>query len=90
MVNIKNWAIAILGIVCIALVWQNKSQKNEIQALTNTIIAADVALDAANVLLDETCDYVEERYEDFLPDTLWEGDAYDDYMFNYLKYKGEI
>ena len=86
--NIKNWAIAILGIVCIALVWQNKSQKNEINALNNTIIAANAALHSANVLLDETCDYVEERYEDYLPDTLWEGDAYDEYMFNYITYKG--
>ena len=26
--------------------------------------------------------------EDYLPDTLWEGDAYDDFMYNYLNYKG--
>lgn len=88
MANIKNWAIAILGIVCIALVWQNKSQKNEINALNNTIIAADVALDCANIALDEVCDYVEDRYGEYLPDTLWEGDAYDDFMYNYLNYKG--
>lgn len=87
MKDLKNWAIAILGIICLGLYWKAQSLSDQLYTVEQASIQESIEyrmyMDAAENLLDETVDYVEERYEDFLPDTLWEGDAYDEYATAY-------
>ena len=85
--NVKNWVITILGIVCLGLYWSAQHKSDQLWTVEQTsaqmMFEYDMYVRATEALLDETCDYVEERYEDFLPDTLWEGDAYDNYATAY-------
>ena len=81
--NIKNWVIVILGIIIIILSWRIKQQ----QTFINSIDTTDIDYyNATEAVIDEVCDYVEEKYGEYLPDTLWEGDIYDNYMSVRMKY----
>ena len=81
--SFKNWLIVILGIACLGLYWLAQHKNNQLYTVEQCSIQDSIEFmtyfNAVENLLDETCDYVEERYEDYLPDTLWEGDAYDEY-----------
>ena len=81
--NIKNWVIVVLGIIIIILSWRIKQQQIFISSIDTTDIDY---YNATEAVIDEVCDYVEEKYGEYLPDTLWEGDIYDNYMSVRMKY----
>lgn len=87
MKDLKNWAIAILGIVCLGLVWSNKHKDAQIETLKQCSVyeVADYNhyVEATEALINEVCDYVEDKYGEYLPDTIWEGDIYDEYAVAY-------
>lgn len=87
MKDLKNWAIAILGIVCLGLYWLAQHKQDQLYTVEQTAIQMRIEygmyVHATEALLDEVCDYVEDKYEEYLPDTIWEGDLYDEYAFAY-------
>lgn len=98
MKDLKNWAIVILGIICLGLYWKAQSLSDKLYTVEHASIQESIEykmyVDATEALIDEVCDYVEEKYEEYLPDTLWEGDIYDEYTVAYQliksKYNGDI
>lgn len=82
--NIKNWIIAVLSIVCIALCWSNKHKEAQIktieEASTEQLLKYVDIVVAGERVLDEVCFYIEDKYNEYLPDTIWEGDTYDEYV----------
>ena len=82
--NIKNWIIAVLLIVCIALCWSIKHKEAQIKTIedasTEQLLKYVDIVVAGERVLDEVCLYVEDKYNEYLPDTIWEGDIYDEYV----------
>ena len=82
--NIKNWIIAVLAIVCVALCWSIKHKEAQIKTIEEAsaeelLKYVDIVV-AGERVLDEVCLYVEDKYNEYLPDTIWEGDTYDEYV----------
>lgn len=82
--NFKNWIIAVLSIVCIALCWSIKHKEAQIKTIEECcfqqILDTNNLVEKADGVLDEVCTYIESKYGEYLPDTIWEGDAYDEYL----------
>jgi len=82
--NIKNWIIAVLSIVCIALCWSLKNKEAKIKTIEEQafqqILDTNNFVESVDGVLDEVCDYIDSKYGEFLPDTIWEGDLYDNYL----------
>lgn len=87
MSSLKNWAIAILGVACFGLYWKAQSLSDQLYTVEQASIQESIEyrmyMDATEAVLDEVCDYVDEKYEEYLPDTIWEGDVYDEYATAY-------
>lgn len=82
--NIKNWIIAVLSIVCIALCWSTKHIEAQIKTIEECyfqqISDTNNLVEKTDGVLNEVCTYIESKYGEYLPDTIWEGDAYDEYL----------
>lgn len=82
--NFKNWIIVVLSIVCIALCWSIKHKEAQIKTIEECcfqqISNTNNLVEKADEVLDEVCTYIESKYGEYLPDTIWEGDIYDEYL----------
>lgn len=82
--NIKNWIIAVLAIVCVALCWSIKHKEAQIKTIEECyfqqISDTNNLVEKADEIIDEVCTYIESKYGEYLPDTIWEGDVYDEYL----------
>lgn len=91
MSNIKNWIIVVLGIIVITLSWKLKSKNEQLRMVistTNQVISDDtIYINSLEQMLDNTCIYIQSKYDEFLPDTIWEGEPYLDYIesYSYIK-----
>lgn len=87
MSNIKNWVIIILGIVIIILSWRLKYTNEKLQLVISTsnqtISDNEIYINSLEETLDNTCIYIQNKYNEFLPDTIWEGISYLDYINSY-------
>lgn len=87
MSNIKNWVIIILGIVIIILSWRLKHANEKLQLIISTsnqiISDNEIYINSLEEILDNTCIYIQNKYNEFLPDTIWEGISYLDYIDSY-------
>lgn len=85
--NIKNWVIIILGIVIIILSWRLKYTNEKLQLVISTsnqtISDNEIYINSLEETLDNTCIYIQNKYNEFLPDTIWEGASYLDYIDSY-------
>lgn len=85
--NFKNWIIAVLSIVCIALCWLIKHKEAQIKTIEDCyfqqISDTNNLAEKSEKVLDEVCIYIESKYGEYLPDTIWERDLYDEYAFAY-------
>lgn len=85
--NIKNWVIIILGIVIIILSWRLKYTNEKLQLVISTsnqtISDNEIYINSLEETLDNTCIYIQNKYNEFLPDTIWEGISYLDYIDSY-------
>ena len=85
--NIKNWIIIVLGIIIIILGWRLKYTNEKLQLVISTsnqtISDNEIYINSLEETLDNTCIYIQNKYNEFLPDTIWEGTSYLDYIDSY-------
>ena len=85
--NIKNWIIIVLGIIIIILSWRLKYTNEKLQLVISTsnqtISDNEIYINSLEETLDNTCIYIQNKYNEFLPDTIWEGTSYLDYIDSY-------
>ena len=77
--TVKNWAIVILGITCLCLYWNGRQKDEIIKTCDQTLFRYRSYELAVEEVLDDTCRYIEDKYNEYLPDTLWENDIYAEY-----------
>lgn len=84
MKDLKNWAIAILGIVCLGLYWSAQHKQDQLNTLERDwnmlYTQSSEVVSAADSVLNEVEDYIWDKYDECLGDTIWEGDCWDNYM----------
>ena len=82
--NFKNWVIAILGIVCLGLYWSAQHKQDQLNSINNDwnmlLTQSKEVVAAADSVLYEVEDYIWDKYDECLGDTIWEGDYWDNYM----------
>ena len=85
--SIKNWIIIVLGIIIIILGWRLKYTNEKLQLVISTsnqtISDNEIYINSLEETLDNTCIYIQNKYNEFLPDTIWEGTSYLDYIDSY-------
>lgn len=82
--KIKNWVIVILGITCLGLYWSAQHKQDQLNESNRQwrmlLTESREFVAAADSVLYEVEDYIWDKYDECLGDTIWEGDCWDNYM----------